>query len=195
MLKYLVSCVPHPTEDGWPGNPIGNLAKNDHPQDFLLTGKSYTYDYVYSDEFYSSLDIVDPILNADGTPLAFLCIDYAAAKEKNTLMLLKYSCFGIVFVSFLISIAGSVYISRKLSASLRQLTGTAERVAASDLDFALDIQSNDEFATLGHTFNRMVRSIRGYTKDLAEKHQQLTTVVEDMHDGVGDHDGYRSHNR
>ncbi|EKD39378.1 MAG: hypothetical protein ACD_75C00430G0001, partial [uncultured bacterium] len=94
MNKYLASVAPLPTADGWPGNPIGNLTKGWTPPASAFAGKPYVDDRLYTDSFYTSLSAVVPLLDADGSFLAFLGIDYAATKEKNALILLQYISFG-----------------------------------------------------------------------------------------------------
>ncbi|EKD39380.1 MAG: sigma factor SigB regulation protein [uncultured bacterium] len=185
VWKYLASSAPLPTSDGWPGNPIGNLAKSWEPLDYLLKGKSFVDDRLYTDEFYTALSAAVPILDQDGSTLAILGIDYAATEERNKLLVLKLFCYGLVAGSLLLSIISSAYLARKLGSSLRLLADAARRVADNDLAVAIDIKSNDEFAMLGRVFNQMVVSIRKYMLALEEKHNQLATIVLDMHDGVG----------
>ncbi len=185
VMKYLASAAPLPTADGWPGNPIGNLAKGWEPLDYLLKGTSYVDDRLYTDEFYTSLSAAVPILDKDGSTFAILGIDYAATEERNQLIVLKFFCYGLVLASLLLSIVSSYFMAHKLSSSLRILSDAARRVADNDFSISLDIKSNDEFAILGKVFNQMILGIRKYTLALEEKNNQLATIVYDMHDGIG----------
>lgn len=185
VVKYLASSAPVPTEDGWPGNPIGNLGKSWEPLHYLLNGKSFVDDRLYTDVFYTSLSACVPILNKDGSTLALLGIDYAATEERNKLSMLGLFCIGLVACSIVLSIVSSSFMAKKLSASLVSLSDAAKKVAANDFSVSVDLQSNDEFATLGKVFNQMIASIRRYMQVLDDKHKQLATVICDMHDGVG----------
>ncbi|MFH0785310.1 MAG: HAMP domain-containing protein [Pseudomonadota bacterium] len=185
VWKYLVSPAPEPTADGWPGNPIGNLAKGWEPLNYLFLGKSYVDDRLYTDEFYTSLSAAVPILNKDGSTLAIFGIDYAATEERNQLIALKYFSYGLVFASLLLSIFSSMYMAHRMGSSLRILSDAAQKVAENDFSVSLDIKSKDEFAILGKVFNQMIVSIRKYMLELEEKNKQLATIVLDMHDGVG----------
>lgn len=185
VWKYLASAAPFPTADGWPGNPIGNLAKSWEPLDYLLQGKSFVDDRLYADEFYTSLSAAVPLLEPDGSTLAILGIDYAASRERNKLQMLKLFCYGLIGASLVLSGACSLYLAKKLGASLHKLTEAAQQVADNNLNTTVDIRSRDEFAILGEAFNQMVANIRNYTRALEDKQSQLATVILDMHDGVG----------
>lgn len=184
-LKYLASPAPVPTPDGWPGNPIGTLTKSWESLDYLFLGKSYVDNRLFTDVFYTSLSAAVPILDKDGSTLAILGVDYAAAEERNQLIVLKYFCYALVLASLLLSIVSSYYMARKLSSSLRLLSDAARKVADNDFSVSLDINSKDEFGILGKVFNQMVASIRKYMLALEEKNNQLATIVLDMHDGIG----------
>ena len=185
VMKYLASPAPVPTADGWPGNPIGNLARGWEPLDYLFRGESYADHREYTDEFYTSLSAAVPILNSDGSTMAILGIDYAATREKNKLFILRLFCYGLVISSLLLSLISSFYLARRLSSSLRLLADGAARVTNSDYSVSLPITTNDEFAVVGKAFNQMVVSIRNYLLDLENKNNQIATIILDMHDGVG----------
>ena len=185
VTKYIASPAPDPTADGWPGNPIGNLTKGFTVQASVINGKSFVAEEIYSDEFYSSLSALFPIIDKDGTLIALLGLDYAATEERNKLTVLRYFCFALILGSLLLSVVSSYYMAKRLGASLNTLTDAARRVSANDLSASVDIRSNDEFSMLGKVFNQMVANIRNYLRDLQEKNNQIATVVLDMHDGVG----------
>ncbi len=185
VMKYLVSPAPVPTADGWPGNPIGNLARGWEPLDYLFRGKSYADHREYTDEFYTSLSAAVPILNSDGSTMAILGVDYAATQEKNKLYLLRLFCYGLVLSSLLLSLISSYYLARRLSSSLRLMVDAAAKVGANDYSVSLPTASNDEFAIVAKAFNQMVASIRSYLLDLEYKNNQIATIILDMHDGIG----------
>ena len=185
VMKYLVSPAPVPTADGWPGNPIGNLARHQGQLDYMVRGKSYTDHREYTDDFYTSLTAAVPILNSDGSTMAILGIDYAATREKNKLYLLRLFCFGLVLSSLLLSLISSYYLARRLSSSLRLMVNAATKVGANDYSVSLPTTTNDEFAIVAKAFNRMVASIRSYLLDLENKNNQIATIILDMHDGIG----------
>ena len=185
VMKYLASCAPLPTEDGWPGNPVGNLTRGWTPPESIYTGVPYIDDTLYTDKFYTSLSATVPIMNDNGTLLAILGIDYTANVEKNTLIQLQYYCYSLIAVSFILSALTSYILCRKPRQALQQLTNAANKVAGNDFTVSLKTSSNDEFSTIGKVFNQMTESLRNYISALRAKDNQLTSVMHDMHDGVG----------
>lgn len=185
VTKYLVSPAPIPTDDGWPGNPVGNLTKGWTPPDSVFWGTPYIEDKLYTDKFYTSLNAIIPLMNDDGTFLALLGLDYTAVAERNILIQLQYFCYGLIAVSFILSALTSYILCRKPRQALQYLTNAANKVATNDFTVSLKTASNDEFSAIGKVFNQMTESLRNYISALRDKDNQLTSVMHDMHDGVG----------
>lgn len=185
VTKYLASACPFPAADGWPGNPIGNLTKGWILPPSVSQGKPYVDNQLYTDSFYTSLSAIIPLVDTDGTVLAFLGIDYAATKEKNALVLIRYISIGLVLGSMLLAMACAYFMARRVSASVRRLSQVAQKVADNDLGVRLDIESTDEFSTVGRAFNQMIIAIGKAKKSLDSKQGQLAAIISGLHDRVG----------
>lgn len=59
---------------------------------------------------------------------------------------------------------------------LRGLTGSAERVAAGDLRYSLDVPGDDEVARLGRAFDRMTSELRGLMEPLSSTSAHLSSA-------------------
>jgi methyl-accepting chemotaxis protein len=84
--------------------------------------------------------------------------DLAAASATQTIYTIIYGTFAV----FVVLIFASLLITRNISRPLKEITATAERMAAGDLD--VNISTNhrrDEVGVLAHTFSRMTQSLRG----------------------------------
>ncbi|MEJ2084608.1 MAG: SpoIIE family protein phosphatase [Acidobacteriota bacterium] len=65
--------------------------------------------------------------------------------------------YGLVLV--VLAMVGILWLSRRMTINLTQLTEGAERLAAGDLSARVSIATRDEFGLLGSTFNRMAEQI------------------------------------
>jgi signal transduction histidine kinase len=77
----------------------------------------------------------------------------------------------LVFSLTVVALAGSYYISRRITEPIRSLTAVAEQVAEGALDIQAPITTNDEVGTLARTFNQM-------TLELGQAHHLLEDRVE-----------------
>lgn len=78
----------------------------------------------------------------------------------------------------------AVYITRRTTKPLRQLTEIAEDMAAGNLDARLIPTSHDEIAQLTRSFNHMADQLRLQLTSLAEEQVRLSAVLNHMADGV-----------
>ena len=67
--------------------------------------------------------------------------------------------FGIVAILLLAGIL-SLYIYSYIAKTLEQLVATTRRIALGDFDHPVIMNSNDEFSTLGQSFNSMAKSLK-----------------------------------
>ncbi len=78
----------------------------------------------------------------------------------------------------------SVAVSNFLSAPITSLTHTAERIAKGDLNTRSKVLGNDEFGTLGRSFNQMADQLRNFIAELenrvAERTQEIAERNEDL---------------
>jgi len=81
-----------------------------------------------------------------------------------------------IFYTFVLEILGmvalvgcTVLISRRITGPILSLSQTADRVAGGDFNVRAPVTSDDEIGTLTLTFNRMVKRIQHWHKDLEEQ--------------------------
>ena len=85
--------------------------------------------------------------------------------------------FGLVYIGFaLILILAAVWLglwfAERLSRPIGRLAAAAERVGAGDLDArVIEADGDDEIATLGQSFNRMTRQLKGQREALVASHE------------------------
>ena len=91
----LASAAPEPTEEGWPGNPIGNIIRIFTPWS-EISQKIFILDELNSDDFYTFLGGTIPIMDENRRTIALLGIDYPVGSELNKLKTLKWICVAVV---------------------------------------------------------------------------------------------------
>ncbi|PIQ98867.1 MAG: hypothetical protein COV66_13265 [Nitrospinae bacterium CG11_big_fil_rev_8_21_14_0_20_45_15] len=85
------------------------------------------------------------------------------------------------FLTVLITIVGMIYVPfliRKITRPIIQLEEATQSLSSGDLDFKVDITSNDEFQDLGNSFNFMVKSLREKTAHLEDAKVDLKNAME-----------------
>jgi two-component system sensor histidine kinase/response regulator len=84
---------------------------------------------------------------------------------------------GLLFVLSMITIPlVGIGLTRLIAKPLKQLTQGAQRVAAGDLGYRLELRSNDEIGELVHSFNQMTDALRLKVAELEENLRQLATL-------------------
>jgi len=85
--------------------------------------------------------------------------------------------FGGLIV--LLGIIGSLFLSRSISRPIINLANAAKIISAGNWDHNVIIQSNDEVGLLGHSFDRMLNSLKRAKEQLKNYSQNLENIVEE----------------
>ncbi|MEJ2285682.1 MAG: HAMP domain-containing protein, partial [Desulfobacterales bacterium] len=72
-----------------------------------------------------------------------------------------------------VAIGGSLFFIRRVTRPLAALATAAEEIGEERLDLDLKIPPDSEVGRLAQSFNKMLGRIKGYTRNLEEKNQQL----------------------
>jgi diguanylate cyclase (GGDEF)-like protein len=102
-----------------------------------------------------------------------MSLDRAWARLRLNLI---FAFIGVV-VLVILAIVGTLFITRRLVAPIRQLMRAARAVGAGKLDVYLAAKSSDELGLLTHTFNHM-------TQRLAESQAEVATYQRTLEDKV-----------
>lgn len=173
IVKFLASSVPDP-QGNWPGNPIGNLYAVPSPiYSQVFNGEIQVANDYVTDSFYTSMTVVIPIKDTQGTTIAGLGLDYIAGSEADELHKLGIICSSIILGSFVLSVGAAILIARWFGRPLAQLQAAVQNVRDRNYDVTLEVTSQDELGALATTFNAMVGEIRTYAKTLEKQNQEL----------------------
>lgn len=80
----------------------------------------------------------------------------AKGAEKTANVTIIIGSLLAIFISFAIAI----FFARAISKPVKAMAGAAQRIAAGDLDVAVEIKSKDEIGILGYAFQEMIAGLR-----------------------------------
>ncbi|MFS0867895.1 MtrAB system histidine kinase MtrB [Microbacterium sp. 179-B 1A2 NHS] len=93
---------------------------------------------------------------------------YDLGSEAQTLQFVQVTLW-VVGIALLVLIGAiSLFVLRSVTVPIAQAAETSAKLASGDLGVRLPVRGEDEFATLGRSFNAMADSIEGQIKELAE---------------------------
>ncbi|CAI9392836.1 MtrAB system histidine kinase MtrB [Microbacterium sp. T2.11-28] len=93
---------------------------------------------------------------------------YDLASEASTLSFVQATLWGVGLALVVLIGAISWFVLRSVTVPIGQAAETSAKLAAGDLKVRLPVQGEDEFATLGRSFNAMADSIESQIQELAE---------------------------
>ncbi|MDJ1112959.1 MtrAB system histidine kinase MtrB [Microbacterium dauci] len=93
---------------------------------------------------------------------------YDLASEAQTLQFVQVTLWVVGLALLVLIGAISLFVLRSVTVPIAQAAETSAKLAAGDLAVRLPVRGEDEFATLGRSFNAMADSIESQIKELAE---------------------------
>ncbi len=93
--------------------------------------------------------------------------EYRRTEKRTTFIALLIAAALIVAVAFWLS----KILSKEINTPIRSLVAGTEQIANGNLNYRVQVQTDDEFAVLANAFNQMVADLKGRTEELkrAEK--------------------------
>jgi len=92
---------------------------------------------------------------------------------RDQVMQLWLQMSALTLAILLLAIGGSLFFIRRVTRPLAALATAAEKIGEERLDLDLKIPLDSEVGRLTISFNKMLRRIKDYTRNLEEKNQQL----------------------
>lgn len=84
--------------------------------------------------------------------------------------------FGVVVLTLIVVVFGillSIFLVRIIVKPIKQLSLGTRKLASGDLNYHVNVQSNDEIGELADSFNQMASDIRKYIKELNKEKEDL----------------------
>lgn len=83
----------------------------------------------------------------------------------------------IILISMIIFSFTGFFLSRRITAPLKELELGTDKIKKGDLDYKVNINTKDEFATLGEAFNTMTTEVKSSRKDIDKKVEEQTKEI------------------
>jgi two-component system nitrogen regulation sensor histidine kinase NtrY len=100
--------------------------------------------------------------------------------KMNYLLILGFFTLFIIFSAFWVALK----ITGSITVPVRDLAEATEQVASGSLDVRVVSTTQDEFALLIESFNRMVRELREGKESLERAYLNMENIVKSIHSGV-----------
>jgi putative nucleotidyltransferase with HDIG domain len=97
----------------------------------------------------------------------------AAAERTTTQLIIMWSLIAILALVGL-----GVWVARRVSRPLAELSEGAKRVAEGDFSTKIEVSGSNEIADLGEAFNQMTESLKERSESLTKKVLELATLYE-----------------
>lgn len=91
----------------------------------------------------------------------------AAGKVDRDILTVIILFVAVSIVSVLLVIFSSLFLSRRITKPLADLTSEVARVSAGDFDLSVDVKTGDEIEELANSFNNMTVELKKYIVNLA----------------------------
>jgi len=128
----------------------------------------------------STYAVFAPIDEINGS-LLFLLPEEAVMQSINDTI--NRTIFFLILVFLFIVLILLLFVS-SVTKPVEELRAAAMEVARGNLDYKLDIKSNDEFGELSKEFNRMVGRLKKTTQELKESQERYKSIFDESTDVI-----------
>jgi len=90
----------------------------------------------------------------------------------------------LALVTAVVLVFAGIYLARRLSRPLLNLSSSARKLARGDYDTRVEVTSSDEIGKLAQVFNEMVQSLRDQRQEILYLEQFFATIVENSPSGI-----------
>ena len=111
------------------------------------------------------LAVAVPLGDVEGHVVLFRGLD----ELEDEVDLLRISMVGMGVLAAVLAVFLSLWLSARLSRPIRELSATAERVGAGQLEERARVHADDELGRLAQSFNAMVERVAERTRDLQQE--------------------------
>mgnify|MGYP001275469232 CR=1 FL=1 len=166
-LGYQIALVKEDGEIIAFGEPFQNFELNDRMH-ALFEGENVYYGMESFKKPYFMLNhFTNDIKNTVGTKLELEGEEWALfLRSNNTSFFTEFHTiiFGFIFAVFISSIIGILFMSRKLTNLIAQLTSATQEIANHNYEYPLTIQRKDEIGQLADSFRMMQQRLANADK-------------------------------
>jgi two-component system phosphate regulon sensor histidine kinase PhoR len=120
----------------------------------------------------------------DSRPVAYVRVALPLDKVEEQSAWLRRVVGSAAAIAGVAALALALWLARRVTRPLQELTAGAERIAAGDYGHKVYAAGGDEVGTLARSFNEMSQRLAAQFAQLAEDRQQLRMILSGMVEGV-----------
>jgi methyl-accepting chemotaxis protein len=123
-------------------------------------------------------DLSFPLQTADGKVVGALRLGVTMTSINSQLYVLLLWALGISVLCFVLAtVLVSSFISRVITKPILAIETAADRIASGDLSSEINVQGDDEIASLGHAINRMSGNLKGVLSKIGGITKSVSAVT------------------
>jgi two-component system phosphate regulon sensor histidine kinase PhoR len=143
-------------------------------------GESTRYSTTLSEQMmYVAVPVKNQATVMGVARVALPLLAVASSVNRVTLIII----LAIVVTAVLVIVA-AVFIGRRTTRPLREITKASRRIASGELEQIIPVRSKDETGQLAQAFNEMSSNVNKLVGDISVEKTKLQTVLANMADGV-----------
>jgi len=124
-----------------------------------------------------------PVLDQEDRVLAVVRMGAIADVIQINMSRILLTVFSSAIVVLVLSVVIAVVLARRITLALESITEGAQAMAAGDLDYRIDVVSQDTIR-LTAAFNRMGSNMKSLISELSSEQEKLNVVLDTLADGV-----------
>ena len=132
---------------------------------------------------YDMMYVAVPVV-AEGRVSGFVRVALPLRQLEANVVRLRMAVLSVALLTTLTAALLALLIAEYTARPVRRLTEVVQRMAEGDLSARLLPVTHDEVGVLTRSFNQMSDRLRGTITKLVEERSRLTTVLDNMADGV-----------
>lgn len=113
----------------------------------------------------------------------YFLIIFILSTSVLALSLLRIETLQIVLFITILSLLGSLLLSRRLSKPIKELMDASCRIASFDFDTRIYLKDRSELRELSDSFNYMTERLKDLFKDLTLKEEEFSSIISSIQEG------------
>jgi nitrogen fixation/metabolism regulation signal transduction histidine kinase len=97
---------------------------------------------------------------------------------RKTAKVIKYRSFYIIFIMLFVIFIVGAFFAFSITKPIKKLKKLSKKISEGTFDEKIEINSNDEFSELSHSFNNMAKKLEDSSKKLDNYNKELEKTVQ-----------------
>lgn len=138
----------------------------------------------YSDTLDLNMLYVAIPIKSNAQIIGVARLSIAIKDIKDIISIFKYKILFFSLIIIFAAILFAFYISKKITAPIKELTEASKKVADGDFDVRLFLNNNYEIETLAYNFNEMANKLYHAFNELKLEKEELKSIITSTNEGI-----------